>query len=74
MDGRLTVLISPPMRSFVTTFVTTFLRIIVGILIFNLFIKRTNAQILHHYRRHCMMMMMIILYTSIVLNDWNYYE
>jgi hypothetical protein len=64
MDGRLTVLISPPMRSFVTTF----LRIIVGIFIFDLFIKRTNAQILHHdYRRHCMvmmMMMMIILYTT----------
>jgi len=66
MDGRLTVLISPTML----TFVTTFLRIIVGIFIFDLFIKRTNAQILHHYRRHCMMMMMIILYS--ILNDWNY--
>ena len=69
MDGRLTVLISPTTRSFATPF----FRIIDGIFILDLFIKRTNAQILHHYRRHCMMMMMIILYyTSIVLNDWNY--
>jgi hypothetical protein len=52
------------------SFVTTFLRIIVGIFIFDLFIKRTNAQILHHAIAVTMMMMIILILYSI-LNDWN---